>query len=275
MGDLLGKMFICDGEVKPILEWKNQISEGTSIIYEVIRVAEGVPLFFDDYYERLKNSFLLINQPFIYSYDYLKKIIVSLLEINGIIDGPVKLLFQNAEPKHFIAHLMVPHVPAEGEYKIGVHTILLQKERLNPNAKVWNQKNRNQTIIEVNKAKAYEGLLVNEDGFITEGSRSNVFFIKDDVVYTSPDDLILPGITRKKVLLLCKLNGIEVKLKKIKSDEISIYDSVFLTGTSRKVLPVKTIDNINFSVKNDAMSKIITEFEKLVMNYINEFRINS
>lgn len=274
MSDFIGHMLILDGESKPVSVWDDTVFEGTSVIYEVIRVEEGVPLFFDDYFDRLKNSFSLIKKPLSYSHNYLKWIINNLLEINGYQSAPVKLLFRYNEPMHFLAHLMDPHLPTATEYDHGVRTILLYKERLNPNAKVWNQQMRNQTIEELAKANAYEGILVNEEGFLTEGSRSNVFFIKDDIVYTTPNDLILPGITRKKVLQLCESNGIEVKMRKIHSSEILFYDAVFLTGTSRKVLPVKTIDAVKFSVDNEVMEKIIVEFENMVAKYIRYSKNN-
>lgn len=275
MHDFIGHIFISDGEVKSLSAWNDEIFNGHSVIYEVIRVEEGISLFFDDYYERLKNSFLLVNKKLIYSYNYLVNTIYNLFEINKYTNGPIKLLFRYDEPAHFVAYLMKPYVPTLEEYNTGVHTMLLYKERLNPNAKVWNQQMRNHTIMELKKARAFEGILVNEKGFITEGSRSNVFFIKEGIVYTTPDDLILPGVTRKKVLQLCGSKGIALKWKKIHSSEISSYESAFLTGTSRKVLPVKSIDTTYFSVDNDIMSRIITEFEKLVTDYISQAKKSS
>ncbi|MCD4731550.1 MAG: aminotransferase class IV [Bacteroidales bacterium] len=275
MRDFIGHKFISDGDVKPFSAWNEKIFKGHSIIYEVIRVEEGIPLFFDDYYERLNNSFLLVNKQLTHSYNYLISTISKLFEINGYTNGPVKLLFRYDEPTYFVAYLMKPYVPTLEEYNTGVHTMLLHKERVNPNAKVWNQQMRDHTIMELKKAKAFEGILVNEEGFITEGSRSNIFFVKEGIVYTAPDDLILPGVTRKKVLQLCESKGIEVKRKKIHSSQISSYEAVFLTGTSRKVLPVKTIDITYLSVQNDTMLRIIIEFEKFVTDYISRYKKSS
>jgi len=269
MHDYIGHMFISDGDIKPLSAWNEKIFNGHSIIYEVIRVEEGLPLFIDDYYKRLKNSFHLVNKQLTHSYNYLISTIYKLFEINGYTNGPVKLLFCYNEPVHFVAYLMKPYVPTLEEYNTGIHTMLLHKERLNPNAKVWIQQMRVHTIMELKKANAFEGILVNEEGFITEGSRSNVFFVKEGIVYTTPDNLILPGVTRKKVLQLCESKGIEVKRKKIHTSQISSYEAVFLTGTSLKVLPVKSIDTTYFSVNNDIISRIITEFEKLVTDYIS------
>jgi len=271
MGDIIGEKFLLNGISEPISAWNDEIFDEPSVIYEVIRIEEGVPLFFDDYFKRLKTSFLLISKSLNITKDQLKSMIQELLEINGCDSGPVKLLFSGSvESKQSIIYLMEPHTPNLSEYITGVHTILLHKERRNPGAKVWNQPMRDNTNIELEKNNAYEGILVDEEGFITGGSRSNIFFINEGIIYTTPDEFILSGITRKKVLQLCDTNGIEVKKERIHSTRISTYDAVFITGTSRKVLPVKTIDSIRFSVEDITMQKISIAFENLVTDYLLE-----
>ncbi len=272
MNDFLGQKFLLNGETKSITEWNDENFISYPIIYEVVRVEEGVPLFFEDYYKRLTNSFHLVNKKLNYSYVSLVQTIDKLLTINNCTSGPVKFLIQYNEPETFIAYLMEPHLPGEEEYKSGVVTIFLNHERLNPNAKVWNQKMRDAIIFELKNSKAYEGILVDENGYVTEGSRSNIFFIKNEIVYTTPNDFILPGITRKKVLQLCELNGIEVIQRRISAKDVINFDAAFLTGTSRKVLPVKSIGDILLSVENSTMTKIILEFEKLVENYIRQIK---
>lgn len=187
----------------------------------------------------------------------------------------MKFLFQYDKPEVFIAHLMDPHVPLDEEYKTGVFTIFLHKERQNPNAKVWNQKMRETTIRDLQVAKAFEGILVDEKRFVTEGSRSNVFFIKDGKVFTTPHNFILPGITREKVLKVCESCGIEVLQKRIHATNVASFDAAFLTGTSRKVLPIKAINDVQFSVNNEIMLKIIWKFENLVADYIDQQKNNN
>jgi len=275
MVDFIGQKFLLNSEAKPISKWDNEIFDGRPMIYEVVRVEDGVPLFFEDYFERLTNSFLLVNKKLNYSFGFLLHSIYKLLEINNCSSAPVKFLFQYDAPEIFIAHLMEPHVPIDKDYETGVYTVFLHKERQNPNAKVWNQKMRETTISELLLAKAYEGILVDDKGNVTEGSRSNVFFIRKGIVYTTPNDFILSGITRKKVLQVCESIGLEVRYQSIHSTILSSFDAAFLTGTSRKVLPIKAICDFMYSVKNDSMSKIIIEFENLVVDYIDQQRNKS
>jgi branched-chain amino acid aminotransferase len=89
---------------------------------------------------------------------------------------------------------------------------------------------------------------VNENNLITEGSRSNIFFLKGETLTTAPDNVILNGITRKHVLEICGENKIRVEFACPKADEIKEYDAVFMTGTSPMVLPFYCIDNNFFNV---------------------------
>ena len=103
---------------------------------------------------------------------------------------------------------------------------------------------------------------------ITEGSRSNVFFVKDDVFYTAPAFQILVGITRQKVVDC--LNGLNYPLieQAVKASEMNQFDAVFLTGTSPKVLPVKSIGDLIFDARLSSVKKLIEHYDKLITQYI-------
>lgn len=88
----------------------------------------------------------------------------------------------------------------------------------------------------------YETLFERE-GIITEASHSNVFFVKDEVVYTHPaDHFILDGITRQVVLELCEALKIKWWLEGIPVSRISAMDEAFLTGTSTQIMPIHKVD---------------------------------
>lgn len=110
--------------------------------------------------------------------------------------------------------------------------------------------------------------MINRNGYITEGSRSNIFFIKDKTIYTTPAGLVLPGITRQKVLNICKSIGHNVIEKMIHYKELKNFESLFLTGTTRKILPVRSVDEMVFSAENKLMQRISDEYELLVADYI-------
>jgi branched-chain amino acid aminotransferase len=89
---------------------------------------------------------------------------------------------------------------------------------------------------------------VNRDNCITEGSRTNIFFIRENRLFTAPDKLILSGITRKHILELCRENNIEVRYECVKANETDQYESAFMTGTSPVVLPFSSINDVKYRV---------------------------
>jgi branched-chain amino acid aminotransferase len=273
MADWIGKNCIINGRLKPIEDIPRHHSPDEKSVYEVLRVENKVPLFIEDHFSRLKNSFSLCNRHFPMSLTDFRKIVRRLVDENELSEGPVKFIFPDDDNKQgFIAYFMIPHRPTTEEYRSGIKTVTLYEERNNPNAKIWNSQLRETAAKLINKNEAYEAILIDKDNYITEGSRSNVFFIKNDTVFTTPDDRILPGITRKKVLEICFDKGIETKLTLIPYNKINEFDSVFLTGTSRKVVPVKSIDNYSFDTDNKLMRDIMKYFDNLVAGYITKHK---
>ena len=267
MLDCIGDILIDNGIEKPVSKYDDSLIRDEKTVYEVLRVEEGIPLFIDDHLNRLENTLKICNIKTGLTGDNVRETIYRLIKINDCKSGPVKLLLSSSG---FVAYLMKAYKPKPEDYKTGVKTILLHQERLNPNAKVWNQNFREMTISALEKNSVFEAVLVNHEGYITEGSRSNIFLVKNDTIYTSPSGMVLPGITRQKVLNICDSIGLEVKEEKVHYAELNKFNSLFLTGTSRKILPVKLVDNIKFSVENVLVEKISDEFEKLVVEYIRE-----
>ena len=89
-----------------------------------------------------------------------------------------------------------------------------------------------------------EGIALNTDGYLSEGSGENLFVVRDGVIYTAPAGLsILPGITRDTILTLADELGYEVRETAMPREALYIADEVFFTGTAAEVTPVKTIDH--------------------------------
>jgi D-alanine transaminase len=96
------------------------------------------------------------------------------------------------------------------------------------------------------KQEAHEAVFV-RNGSITEGSHSNIFFVKDRIVYTHPaNEHILNGITRQITIQLCKDLDIEIKEEAILKKDIIYMDEAFLTGTTTQVASIKKIDDYQF-----------------------------
>ncbi len=115
------------------------------------------------------------------------------------------------------------------------------------------------------KAGAEEAILI-RDGSITEGTHTNFFAVKKNVVFTAPEsDFILSGITRKVVLKLCSKLKIKVKEEFIPENDLKSFDEFFITSTQKEITPVVQIDDwkINNSKPGEITKLLQAEFSKL------------
>ncbi|AGF58348.1 branched-chain amino acid aminotransferase [Clostridium saccharoperbutylacetonicum] len=237
------------------------------IIYEVLRVLEGKPLFLENHLRRMKNSFELINENFKITYDEISEKIKELIKSEKKVEGNIKITYSVNEKLlriFFIEH----SYPSSDMYKDGVKTILYFAERENPNAKIINTTFRERINNEIRDKNVYEAILVDSKGNITEGSRSNIFMVKDNILITSPLKKVLPGVTRGEVIEIALRNGIEVKEEEFKASDIGELDGMFISGTSPKILPISKVDNINFNINNDLIRKLIEEYNHEIDSYI-------
>jgi len=87
-----------------------------------------------------------------------------------------------------------------------------------------------------------EALLLDNEGYVAEGSGENIFLVRDGVLYTPELTSCLDGITRGTVFQLANDCGYTVKEKRITRDEVYIADEAFFTGTAAEVLPIRQLD---------------------------------
>lgn len=269
--EVVSKYYLEDGHLESISNYTKDTTEKGRIIYEVIRVIDKVPLFFEDHIKRLESSFRLMEKEFSYKYDKIKEYLVKVIDANHIKSGNIKLTFDIKTDTMKVFSIKHSY-PTEDMYKSGVNTILYHGERINPNAKVVDNNFREKVTDEIIKANVFEAILVNSKGFITEGSKSNIFMIEGNVLYTSPLEDVLPGVTRGKIIYLAKKLGIRFEEKKVTFQETKRLDAMFISGTSPKILPIAKVDNINLNIKNQLMQKLIKNFDEEIKDYVNKFR---
>lgn len=234
------------------------------IIYEVIRYIDRKGLFKDDHLVRLERSgagqgIMLPLTREVYDRD-----VEALLAKTDRKNCNIKLLVCEGQ---YVIYLSRTFYPDESVYKVGVDTASIEIERPDPNAKV-----RRDSYIETigrfrQEQKVFEALLVNKDGCYTEGSRSNLFFVKrgDDCIYTAPSDMILEGVMRRHLLKVCEEIGVKVVQKAVTTADLPRIEAAFLTGTSIKVLPVAKIDGVMYnSSTNPLVQKLMKSFDAYI-----------
>jgi len=147
--------------------------------------------------------------------------------------------------------------PSAAQLQAGVSLHLSSRLRndrraLDPAMKSGNYLNSLLAFLEAEERGHADALLVDSQGFLTEGTTFNVFYIKRGIVVTPPLDVgILDGITRRAVLELCRSQGIPTREVRFKPDRLWEADEVFITGTVREIFPVTQIDTQKIGRKNE------------------------
>ncbi len=270
------KYYLYNEEVKDSDNFSDDfLSKGKSL-YEVFRVSSGVPIFLENHMERLLNSSKLMKLSLPYNIEKIKKQIYKLIQVNNCACGNIKIVFNFCEDTiKFYAYFLKHNYPDKSEYENGVDTIFFHGEREIPNAKVMNVSFRNSVDEKIKEANVYEAILVDRNGNITEGSKSNIFIVKGKEVYTAPLEAVLPGITREMIISIIKDKGYNLFEKNIKFKDIENMDGLFISGTSPKVLPVKKVGNLEFTSSKNAVIQDIAEgynnkIEKYIENNIQK-----
>ncbi|SDZ04669.1 D-alanine transaminase [Evansella caseinilytica] len=241
-----------DEKVIPIQERGHQFGDG---IYEVIRVYGGTPFMLKEHLARLEKSAAAIELEMPYTLHELEAIIMEGLKRSGIPEAEVYLQITrgiSSRQHHYpdasaVYSMTVREVRAIDE-KIrtdGISVILLEDERwLNCYIKSLNLL---PNVIAKQKAASGghgEAIFV-RDGIVTEGASSNIFAVKDNVVYTHPaTKRILHGITRAKVMELARLQSVAVKEQAFDEVFLKQCDEAFITSTISEVLPIAVVDDV-------------------------------
>lgn len=90
-----------------------------------------------------------------------------------------------------------------------------------------------------------EALLLDNEGYVSEGSGENIFIVKGGVVKTTPCTTVLTGITRDSVMKILADSGITVKEERFTRDELYTADEAFFTGTAAEITPIREVDDRN------------------------------
>jgi branched-chain amino acid aminotransferase len=260
----LHRYFIFNGELRPNAAFRT--FENAGGVYEVFRVVQGIPLFLDEHLERFYQSAGIAGKSIQYSKNEIAAFIQTLIEKNKVEQGNILLSSKTNLKAFFIAH----RYPKPEWYTTGVKCGILHAERSNPNAKVFQTSVRQLADGIIQREKVYEVLLVDHFGRITEGSRSNVFFVKGNRVLTPPADEVLLGITRQKTIGIIQSQNISFSEEEIFLKDSGSFDAAFLTGTSPKILPFSKAGVFRFDPQNELVRLLVQKFDAMILEYINK-----
>lgn len=119
-----------------------------------------------------------------------------------------------------------------------------------------------------------EAMLLDNEGYVAEGSGENIFLVRDGVLYTPDLTSALNGITRRSVVAIASEMGIDLVEKRITRDEVYIADEVFFTGTAAEVTPIREVDNrqIGSGSRGPVTEKIQSRFFDIVHGKVDAYQ---
>ena len=225
-----------------------------------------------DYLARFRNSAANLRLPFEYSDEELLNIINELLTKSGLKEAGVKMILTGGEstdsmsiekPNFFIEVMPLMEL-SDDHYRDGVKLITYAYQREIPVVKSTHYLNAIQLQPLKESGGAYD-ILYYFNNNVLEVPRNNFFLIKGDILVTPKEDVLL-GITRKVVLELAK-DHFEVEERVVDIKELQEADEAFVTGTTRRIVPVVQIDDylIGDGRVGEGTKKLIALFQ----DYIN------
>lgn len=277
MEDIRGNFFVKNDKILGTADFNPHFMQTGKSVYEVIRIVSGIPLFIQEHLDRLSKSVHISNQSLILSEKVMMDRIHALVEQCALENGNIKLTLHyndlNSDAAvDFYAFFIRHYYPTALEYLTGVDTITYHTMRSNPNAKVANLELNARVGREIKKQQVFEAILLDDNDYITEGSRSNIFMIETNTIYTAPLHNVLPGITRSKVLEICHQQNYAVVEKNLRPADLNQMEAVFLTGTSPNVLPIRRIDGLSFpSISNPLLKNIMIQYDAMIVDYVQQY----
>jgi branched-chain amino acid aminotransferase len=254
-------------------------------VFEGIRSYNGRVFKLKEHIDRLfDSSKAIMLQPPLSKEEIMEKVLET-LRINNLKDAYIRLVITRGkgdlgldpqkcqEPTIFIITDKIVLYP-KALYEKGLEVVTVPTRRnipeaISPRIKSLNYLNNILAKIEANNAGVIEAIMLNSEGYVTEGTGENIFIVKDDTLLTPPPHTgILVGITRNVVMELASNLGIPVEEKILTRYDLYTADECFFTGTAAEVIPVVKIDLRTIGDGKPGMytKKIMKMFHELTQN---------
>ena len=252
-------------------------------VFEGIRAYNGNVFRLKEHIVRLYESAKSIMLEIPHTFEEIEQIVVETLKRNQLSSGYIRLVISRGKgnlgldprscptPSVICIAEQLALFPAE-LYETGIEVISASYRRnrsdvLSPKTKSLNYLNNILVKIEANQAGVPEALMLNDQGYVAEGSGDNIFLVKDGVISTPPGYVgALVGITRNAIMEVATKLGYEVKEDVFTRHDVYIADEVFLTGTAAEVIAAVKIDGrvIGDGTPGTVTNEILKGFREIV-----------
>ena len=230
-------------------------------IYEVARTYEGIPFLLQDHLDRLWKSASRLEMPLLYDQDQISAEVNKTLAELGVEESYFRIVITRGEGdisldpgeeiKNNLIIIAQEHLPyPTWWYEKGVHVVItnvirVSKESVDPNVKSGNYLNNVMAFMQARREKAFDSIMLNSNGFVTQGTTSNIWIVKNNTIKTPPLQAgILEGITRKTLLQLAKTDDdLAIEQVNFTAEELINADECFMTSTMKEIVPITQVDN--------------------------------
>ncbi|MCG8693143.1 MAG: aminotransferase class IV [Minwuiales bacterium] len=252
-----------DGDYVPISEAKISVLDfgftKSDVTYDVVHVWQGSFFRLDDHIRRFKRSVAGLRMTLPFDDAGLAEVLTQCVRRTGLRDAYVAMvltrgMLKPGMPRHpdncenrFIAYaipwvwVMSPEMQERGAHLAISSVPRIAPESVDPTIKNYHWGDLTRAQFEATDRGADNAVLLDGEGYVTEGPGFNVFAVLDGTV-VSPDRGALEGITRLSVLELCDELGVPAKIGRITREELLNADEVFCATTAGGVMPVSRVD---------------------------------
>ena len=247
-------------------------------IWDSLRYHKNNFIFLKEHLDRLYKDAKLIDLKIHLTRKKLSEALIKTIKINKMkTDVHIRIIVSRGikstpyqSPKVTISKptiIIIPEYkkPDIKTYKKGLKLVTVKTIRgpinvQNPQINSLSKLNCILACIEANKKNADEALMFDINGNIATNNSTHFFFVKNKTVFTSTGKYCVTGITRQKIIDLCKKNKIKVKEKNFKLNEVLNADEAFCTGSFAGIVPVNQINKKKYSLKKNPITKELTNF---------------
>jgi len=246
---MTGPFFSLNGVLKPVTEatvpWDDLAFAYGFGVYETLKVRHGLVYFPEKHEDRLWHSARTLGLAHPFQPGDFCRFVGALVEANTIGDANLKAFLvggHTAAEARLVLVALNPLFPDRKDYKRGATAITWKGERVYPQAKTLNMLVSYLAYREAQNRGAYDALLVNRAGEITEGTRTNFFVTDGTALATAPANQVLEGVTQLTVRQVIQDLGIKLVERPLALSELGQWQGAFLTSTSTKIMPLRQID---------------------------------
>jgi branched-subunit amino acid aminotransferase/4-amino-4-deoxychorismate lyase len=290
---MIGKVFWKNGALLPVAEGTVPVDDVNFAygygVYETLKLRGGILYFPEWHAERLFHSARVIGLEHGFTPDAVLRGLEDLVRANHIKDVNLKVLLlgHSGPGADLYLMLLAPLFPKRRDYREGAQALLFAGERQYPEAKSLNMLVSTIAFRLAMEKGAYDAILVNRDGHLTEGTRTNLFYTDGAEFYTPPAREILAGVTRRTVIAGIDKQGWKLTERPLGLAELQagrfILDcgrekplaGLFLTSTSTKIMPLSRVAASGTGAGDDValdIPPVVRELMKAYEAWLERYR---